>query len=55
VFLCDRRLRPHLASLLSRQLPQLPVVAYDELVPGTKVESAVTITLEAEEMATIGA
>ena len=55
VLLCDRRLRPHLAALLSRQLPQLPVVAYDEIVPGTKVESAVTISLEAEEPEPVGA
>ena len=52
---CDRRLRPHLAALLSRQLPQLPVVAYDEILPGTKVESAVTISLETQELETIGA
>jgi flagellar biosynthesis protein FlhA len=54
VLFCDRRLRPHLAALLSRQLPQLPVVAYDEILPGTKVESAVTITLEAEQPLTAG-
>jgi len=55
VLLCDRRLRPHLAALLSRQLPQLPVVAYDEILPGAKVESAVTISLEAEEPEPVGA
>ncbi|MDP6546658.1 MAG: flagellar biosynthesis protein FlhA [Phycisphaerae bacterium] len=55
VLFCDRRLRPHLAALLSRQLPQLPVVAYDEILPGTKVESAVTISLETQELETIGA
>ena len=53
--LCDRRLRPHLASLLSRQLPQLSVVAYDEVLPGAKVESAVTISLENPELQTVGA
>jgi flagellar biosynthesis protein FlhA len=55
VLLCDRRLRPHMAALLSRQLPQLPIVAYDEILPGTKVESAVTVTLEAEELVPAGA
>jgi len=55
VLFCDRRLRPHLAALLSRQLPQLPVVAYDEILPGTKVESVVTISLEAQELATASA
>ncbi|MBT3198287.1 MAG: flagellar biosynthesis protein FlhA [Phycisphaerales bacterium] len=55
VLLCDRRLRPHLASLLSRQLPQLPIVAYDEIVPGTQIESAVTVNLESENLVPAGA
>jgi flagellar biosynthesis protein FlhA len=42
--LCDFRLRPHLAALLSRQLPQLPVLAYDEVAVGTHVEPAATIS-----------
>jgi len=55
VLLCDRSLRPHIAALLSRQLPQLSVVAYDEILPGTRVESAVTVSLEAQELDMAGA
>jgi len=46
VLLCDFRLRPHLAALLSRQLPQLPVLAYDEVTVVTPVESIGTISME---------
>lgn len=46
VLLCDNRLRPHLAGMLCRQLPQLPVLAYDEITIGTKVESLATVALE---------
>ena len=45
VMLCDFRLRPHLASLLSRQLPQLSVLAYDEVAAGTQVQPVATISL----------
>ncbi|HUS92491.1 MAG TPA: flagellar biosynthesis protein FlhA [Phycisphaerae bacterium] len=45
--LCDALLRPHLAGLLARQVPQLPVLAYDEIAPGTDVESVGTVSLEA--------
>ncbi len=47
VLLADYRLRPHLAALLSRQLPQLPVLSYDEVAVGTKVESVATVSLAA--------
>lgn len=47
VLLCDFRLRPHLAALLSRQLPELPILAYDEVTVGTPVESIATISSEA--------
>jgi flagellar biosynthesis protein FlhA len=43
VLLCDYRLRPHLAAMLSRQLPDLPVLAYDEVAVGTEVESVATV------------
>ena len=49
VLLCDFRLRPHLAALLSRQLPHLPVLAYDEVTVGTPVESIATISMEAPD------
>ena len=45
VLLCDYRLRPHLAALLSRQLPQLPVLAYDEVAVGTQVQTVATVAL----------
>ena len=44
VLLCDFRLRPHLANMLIRQLPQLPVLAYDEIALGTRVESVATVS-----------
>jgi flagellar biosynthesis protein FlhA len=43
VLLCDARLRAPLARMLTRTLPMLPVVAYDEIVLGTEVESLETI------------
>ena len=51
VLLSDFRLRVHIASLLERHLPQLPILAYDEIAIGTKVESvaAVVMELESEE------
>jgi len=60
VLLCDFRLRPHLAALLSRQLPSLPVLAYDEIAVGTQVQPVATISLgpvraEAAETAPRGA
>jgi flagellar biosynthesis protein FlhA len=48
VFLCDANSRAYLASLVARQVPQLPVVAYDEIVSGTRVESAETVSLQVE-------
>jgi flagellar biosynthesis component FlhA len=46
VLLCDSAIRLALSSLLSRQIPQLSVLAYDEIVIGTQVESASTVLLE---------
>ncbi len=46
VLLCDARLRAPLARMLTRTLPMLAVVAYDEIVLGTEVESAQTIAAE---------
>ncbi len=57
VMLCDSRLRPHLGEMLSRQLPQLSILAYDEITIGTKVESVATVALlalPAEEVAAAG-
>jgi len=51
VFLCDHRLRPHLAGLLARSLPQLPLVAYDEIEVGTPVRQLASISLSPAELA----
>lgn len=45
VLLCDSRLRCPLAGMLSRTVPLLPVVAYDEIVLGTDVEPLKTVSL----------
>jgi flagellar biosynthesis protein FlhA len=46
VLLCDARLRAPLAQMLSRTLPMLPVVAYDEIILGTDVQPIETITIQ---------
>lgn len=48
VLLCDFRLRPHLAAMLSRQVPQLPVLAYDEVEPGSGIQTVGTVSLQTE-------
>jgi len=45
VLICDSRLRSPLAGMLSRTVPLLPVIAYDEIVLGTNVEPVETITI----------
>lgn len=47
ILLCDSRLRPSLSAMLSRTVPLLPVVAYDEIVLGTEVEpiEVIAVTL----------
>ena len=50
VLLCDPRIRSPLAKMLSR-LPiigGLPVIAYDEIVPGTEVEPLETVSISQE-------
>ncbi len=46
VLLCDSRLRYSLAGMLSRAVPLLPVIAYDEVVVGTQVEPVETVSLK---------
>jgi len=46
VLLCDARLRASLSTMLSRTVPLLPVVAYDEIVLGTEVEPIETISVQ---------
>ena len=45
VLMCDARLRSPLAVMLSRTVPMLPVVAYDEIVLGTDLEPIETISI----------
>lgn len=46
VLLCDSRLRLPLATMLSRTVPSLPVIAYDEIVLGTEIEPIETISIK---------
>ncbi|HBG26585.1 MAG: flagellar biosynthesis protein FlhA [Planctomycetes bacterium GWF2_41_51] len=46
ILLCDSKLRMPLSSLLARSLPQLPVIAYNEIVLGTDIEPLDTISLQ---------
>jgi flagellar biosynthesis protein FlhA len=39
VLVCSSRVRRHLRRLIEQSLPQLPVLAYTEIVPGIRVES----------------
>jgi flagellar biosynthesis protein FlhA len=55
VMLCDYRLRPHLAGMLARAVPQLPVLSYDEIAIGTQIEQLATIKLDAPEPALVAA
>ena len=45
VLVCDSRLRASLSAMLSRTVPLLPVVAYDEIVLGTEIEPIGTISI----------
>jgi len=45
VLLCDSRIRVALFNMIERNIPRLPVVAYDEIVPRTKIEPIETIRL----------
>lgn len=51
VLLCDSRLRYSMAAMLSRAIPLLTVIAYDEIVPGAEVEPVETVTLDAVDEA----
>ncbi len=45
VLLCAGRVRRHLRRLCEQSLPQLPVCAYQEIVPGVRVETLAVIDL----------
>ena len=51
ILLCDSRLRSSLAEMLSRTVPLMPVVAYDEIVLGTEVEPIETVSIQPGESA----
>jgi len=46
VLLCDARLRAPLSQMLSRTLPMLPVMAYDEIILAVEVEPVETLVAE---------
>ena len=45
VMLCDFRIRAQLAAMLIRQIPGLPVLAYDEIAAGTSIQTLRTVNL----------
>ncbi|MBN1796296.1 MAG: flagellar biosynthesis protein FlhA [Sedimentisphaerales bacterium] len=45
ILICDSRLRMSLASMLARTIPPLAVVAYDEIVLGTEIETVETVAM----------
>ncbi len=51
VLLCDSRLRSPFAAILSRVVPLLPVMAYDEILLGTNIEPLETVTIQQTEAA----
>lgn len=51
VLLCDSRLRSPLSVMLSRTVPTLPVLAYDEIVLGTEIEPMEAIAVQSVESA----
>ncbi|MHC4187953.1 MAG: flagellar biosynthesis protein FlhA, partial [Planctomycetota bacterium] len=46
VLLCDSKLRAPLASMLARTIPTLSVIAFDEIVLGTEIDSIQTISFQ---------
>ena len=49
VLLCDSRLRAPLATMLARTVPQLSVVAYDEIISSAQVEPVATVSQQKEQ------
>jgi flagellar biosynthesis protein FlhA len=50
VVLCDARIRCGLNNLLARQVRRLPVLAYDEIVPGTVLDVIETVSVSVNEI-----
>ncbi|AQT66933.1 Flagellar biosynthesis protein FlhA [Anaerohalosphaera lusitana] len=49
VLLCDSRQRSALAEMLERSLPRLPVLSYDEIEPGTDMETVENVALQTSD------
>src|SRR5581483_11008968 len=45
VVLCSSRVRRHVRRLVEQSFPQLAVVAYNEIVPGVRVETAGSVSV----------
>jgi flagellar biosynthesis protein FlhA len=45
VVLCSSRVRRHIRRLVEQAFPQLAVIAYTEIAPGVKIETAGSVTL----------
>jgi flagellar biosynthesis protein FlhA len=45
VLVCSSRIRRHIRRLVEHAFPQLPVLAYTEIVPGIRVERTGTVTV----------
>ncbi|MEN6309374.1 MAG: flagellar biosynthesis protein FlhA [Anaerohalosphaeraceae bacterium] len=50
VVLCDARIRPGLYNLLSRSIRRLPILAYDEVVPGTATSIFETVSIHTADI-----
>jgi flagellar biosynthesis protein FlhA len=44
VLICSSRVRRHVRRLIEQAFPQLPVLSYNEIVPGVRVEAAGTVS-----------
>jgi flagellar biosynthesis protein FlhA len=43
VLVCSSRIRRHVRRLIEQVFPQLPVIAYNEILPGVRVERVGTV------------
>ncbi len=50
ILICDSRLRLSIEQLLSKSIPQLSVLAYDEIVTGSEIEPLETVELNQDEI-----
>jgi len=51
VLLCSTRIRRHVRGLIEQAFPQLPVLSYNEIAPGIRVEATGSVELGDLEMA----